>query len=71
MEAGQKVAIWLYDSGVKLFLGLKGRRPVSRWIVVGTVDVLRETPIGVWVAIDYIEEHPLSEVARSSGSAGS
>jgi hypothetical protein len=56
MEPGQTVAIWINDEAAKLFLGLKNHRPVSRWLAVGAVDELRETPIGMWVDVFHIME---------------
>jgi hypothetical protein len=54
MKNGEILAIWLHDAAAKLFLGIQGERPVSRWVVVGTV--MEPTPIGIWVNIDHIEE---------------
>jgi len=54
MQAGQLVAIWMHDEAAKLFLGLQGERPVSRWVVVGAV--MDESPIGRSVDVTRIEE---------------
>ncbi len=54
MQEGQLVAIWMHDEAAKLFLGLAGKRPVSRWVVVATV--MDESPIGRWVDVHYVEE---------------
>jgi len=56
MNPGQKVGIWLRDEAAKLFLGLAGKRPVSRWIVIGDVMEGEQPPIGVWIHIEFIEE---------------
>ena len=41
MNANEIVAIWLHDYSARLFLGLHGDRPVSRWVVMGTVMGIR------------------------------
>ena len=59
MNSNEVVAIWLHDYSARLFLGLHGDRPVSRWVVMGTV--MDPTPIGVWINIDHIEERRRGE----------
>jgi len=56
MDQGQQVAIWLFDTGAKLFLGLDANGPVSRWVVVGAVLPLQDPSIGVWLDVKYVEE---------------
>ena len=56
MQANQKVAVWIHDEAAKLFLGLRGKRAPSRWAVVGTVLPDMDSPIGIWIDIEHVEE---------------
>ena len=54
MEPGELLAIWLHDDAAKVFLGIQGAHPVSRWVVVCKVQA--HTAIGVWVEVQRLEE---------------
>jgi len=57
MEKGKYVGVWLYDKATRLFLNLPRRsakQRESRWLVLGLVE--DEASIGLWLAIDKIEE---------------
>lgn len=54
METGEVLGIWLHDAAAKLFLGIQTERPLSRWVVIGTV--MEPTPIGIWVDVQHVEE---------------
>jgi len=56
MKPGDRVAIWLYDREAKLFLGLTGERPTSRFAVIGKIVDPAGSPIGPWVEIEHVEE---------------
>jgi hypothetical protein len=56
VEAGQRVGIWFDDDAAKLFLGLTGQHPKSRWFVVGKVAQILETPIGKWIDVEFVLE---------------
>jgi hypothetical protein len=53
--AGPEVAVWLHDEAAKLFLGLTGKRPESRWVINAAVDDHGQS-LGVWVEVGHIEE---------------
>ena len=64
MKPHQQVAIWLHDPAAKLFLGLDAKRPVSRWVAVGTVLEMA-SPIGVWLDVSFVEERRLGPKGKS------
>ncbi len=54
MGEGDLVTVWLSDEAAKVFLGLSNSTTVSRWCTMGIVK--RETPIGIWVEVDVVQE---------------
>ncbi len=51
--------VWITDGAARLFLGLTGRRPESRWAVWGKYE--GEDHGVLWITIDEIEERRPSQ----------
>jgi len=50
----QRMIVWLLDGAAKAILGLKGKRPVTRWAVIG--DCVDESAHGIWISVEEIRE---------------
>ncbi len=51
---GKYLIVWIYDQAARLFLGLTGKRPKSRWAVWGLCK--GDSDGHLWMEIDKIEE---------------
>jgi hypothetical protein len=60
---GKNLVVWIHDEPAKLFLGLTGQRPVSRWAVSGKCEDVED--IWLWMAIDHIHEIRPTQGKRS------
>jgi hypothetical protein len=61
MHKGKYVAVWIYDEAGRLFLGLqRNSEEHSRWAIIGKV-VTEPDSIGVWLAIERLEERRPNE----------
>jgi len=58
MEVGNYVAVWFTAEAARQFLGLNATT-LNRFCALGVM--LRETPVGVWVDIDSINEQNVED----------
>ncbi len=53
---GKYLAIWLHDEDAKLLLGLPQPTTESRWSILGMAVSEPESPHGLWVEIEVLQE---------------
>ena len=63
---GKYLAVWLHDEAAKLLLGLPQPTTESRWAVLGVAQPDAETPNGLWIEVDVLQERkgPDAKVIR-------